>query len=92
MRGEASDWLEPMLVEAEKRDGINIEALMWQASMPAAEADAPWIEQEARRSIPPEGKASAVDWVRFGELLRQALGWDDKYPAYPDFPETRDVP
>jgi hypothetical protein len=42
MREETSDWPEPMLVEAEKRDDINIEALMWQASMPAAEADAPW--------------------------------------------------
>ncbi len=30
--------------------------------------------------------------MRFGQLLRHELGWDDKYPAYPDFPEARDVP
>ena len=92
MRDETAKWLEPMLVEAENRSDIDGEGLMWQASMPAAEADAPWIEQEARRSITPEGKGSAVDWVRFGELLRQRLGWDDTYPAYPDFPETREMP
>lgn len=35
--------------------------------------------------IPPAGdeEARSLDWVRFGQLLRSALGWDE----YPDQPE-----
>jgi hypothetical protein len=32
----------------------------------------------------PEGAAArAIDWIRFGRLLREKLGWED----YPGFPE-----
>jgi len=29
------------------------------------------------------GGAAGIDWIRFGQLLRHELGWDETYPAYP---------
>ena len=56
--------------------------LMWQASMPAAESTNPHAEWRAKNA--PEGAAIvAIDWVRFGYLLRHQLGWDDSYPDHP---------
>jgi hypothetical protein len=71
-----------MLEAAEGRADIDTLPLMMQATASAAEADAahPGVDH------------GAIDWIRFGELLRHLLGWDDSYPAYPDFPEARDVP
>lgn len=90
MREETSDWLEPMLTEAEAR-GISTSDLMTQATMPAVEADSPTLDHLA--GYMPEGATMrALDWVRFGQLLRSRLGWDDTYPAYPDFPEARNTP
>jgi hypothetical protein len=86
MREETADWLNPMLAEVDARN-IDTRALMTQATMPAAETDVPWLEN-APESVGLRG----FDWVRFGQLLRHELGWDETYPAIPDFPEARDVP
>ena len=91
MREETANWLNPMREEADKR-GINIEALFRSASMPAAEAAEPWLDALAEHYAVPGVQWRGIDWVRFGQLLRHELGWDDTYPAYPDFPEARDVP
>lgn len=65
---------------------FNATALLQQAMMPAAEMvdDIPWLDWLVE-NVPGVG---AIDWIRFGELLRHELGWDDTYPAYPDFPEA----
>jgi hypothetical protein len=51
------------------------------------------VDQAAQLAeVFPGAKASPIDWIRFGQLRRHELGWDDTYPAYPDFPELRDTP
>ena len=82
MRETTSAWLGPMLTEAEAR-GLDTQRLMQQASMPAAEVEWPSPAQQRIASLaPPGARMMAVDWIRFGELLRGALGWED-YPAGP---------
>jgi hypothetical protein len=90
MRTETSEWLAPM-AEAAARTDIDPHTLLQQASMPAAEADDPFLDQLARNT-PPGATAHGIDWVRFGQLLRHELGWDDTYPAFPNFPELREQP
>jgi DNA segregation ATPase FtsK/SpoIIIE, S-DNA-T family len=90
MRDEAGQWLEPMLQAAEERSDIDVNALLTRATMPGAEADSQLLDDIAHHV--PDEKVLGVDWVRFGQLLRGELGWDDRYPAYPDFPEARDAP
>ncbi len=80
MRDETAAWLAPMLDEIGKR-GIDIKPLMMQASMPAAEAYIPVFDLMAR-DCPPGVVRAAVDWVRFGELLCEELGWDVVYPQH----------
>jgi len=73
VRESTSRWLEPMLLEADLRE-VDVGALMSRATVPAAKA----------ASYMPEGAAArAIDWIRFGRLLREKLGWED----YPGFPE-----
>ena len=89
MREETAQWLDPMMYEAEQR-GVDIHQLMRQATMPATEAATPLLDWLATADIGVEFRG--IDWVQLGQLLRHELGWDDTYPAYPDFPEARDVP
>ena len=58
--------------------------------MPAAEVGDPffdWLaklhEQQPEDGYEPPLRAGAIDWIRFGYLLRHELSWDDTYPAYP---------
>jgi hypothetical protein len=93
MRDETGKWLEPMLEAVEDRPDIDVRALIARSTMPAAKADSPHLDKLARLTQDaPAVKTQGFDWVRFGELLRHELGWDETYPAYPDFPETRDTP
>lgn len=95
MRDETAEWLNPMMDELQKRNSngveIDLQELMMRATMPAAEVDSPimnWVVQ----AVPDGATTRAIDWVRLGQLLRHELGWDDTYPAMPDFPEARDIP
>lgn len=103
MREETAEWLNPMLDEWSRRNhaddghpaggdrGELVRQLMLAATMPAVEAGTPIMDWRA--ALPDGGNgARAMDWVRFGQLLRHELGWDDTYPAYPDFPEARNTP
>ena len=93
MREETAQWLNPMFDEAAKRGDVDVLALIRQASMPAAEACNPALDSVAEMHPDTPGvRHLAVDWIRFGQLLRHQLGWDDAYPVYPDFPEARDTP
>ena len=85
MRESTSAWLEPMLLEAELRE-VDVAPLMHQATMPGAEADSTAVSAIA--SYAPEGaRVRGVDWIRFGALLRDALGWKD----YPEFPSEEPI-
>jgi hypothetical protein len=71
-------WLAPMMAAADEH-GIDVQALMTQAttvtmlSRPRAWGRPPPAGDEQRQSL---------DWLRFGQLLREALGWDE-YPERP---------
>jgi hypothetical protein len=69
-----SAWLEPMFAAAEDRPGIDLWDLIRAAAVPVF----------ARAPDPGDfpDLTAVVDWVRFGRLLREALGWDS-YPAAP---------
>jgi len=79
VRDETSEWLAPMLDAA---DANTVRGLMVQASMPIPEADSPELDWLAQH----DPHARAIDWIRFGHLLRHELGWDDTYPAEPQSP------
>jgi hypothetical protein len=77
MRAETADWLAPLMVEADGCD-IDVMLLIQASEMPAAEAGSPQID--ALVELLPDGaKVMAVDWVRFGQLLRHELGLDQTY-------------
>lgn len=79
MMDSTGRWLAPMMAAVGERDGIDVQALMNQATTvtklnrPRAWWRPPPFGDEEERSL---------DWVRFGQLLRDALGWDD-YPEEP---------
>lgn len=87
MRPETGEWLAPM-VTAASDSAIDVPALLRRASMPAAEADDCCLDQ-LTRAAPAGARVAGIDWVRFGQLLRDELGWEDSYPACPDLPELR---
>ncbi len=81
MREETTKWLLPLMQAAEERH-IEILSFVSAATMPAVEADSPEID--ALAGMMPEGAdLRAVDWVRFGRLLRHELHWDNTYPDHP---------
>ena len=81
MNDTTAEWLNPMLAEAEARQ-LDTTALIRQASMPAAEMD--WGELGDPTAIFADipGVRLAIDWIRFGQVLRAELGW----LGYPDQP------
>jgi hypothetical protein len=78
VRDDTAEWLEPLLKEANSQ-GIDTNELMGQAMMPFAESTLP-ADNLANVF---GGKAGAIDWVQFGCLLRDRLGWEDTYPGPP---------
>lgn len=86
MRDETAVWLQPM-IDAAVTAGVDVKPLMTQAIMPAAEADFAPDEMTAVAAMAGvEGlRHGAIDWIRFGELLREQLGWFH-YPEQPPSP------
>lgn len=84
MRDTTSAWLDPM-IEAWSGSPEELRRLIQQATMPAAEVvDADHPVRRAFEGIQTPGVVhGAIDWIRFGQLLRQELGWTD-YPEYPE--------
>lgn len=87
MKEITAKWLEPMLVElaeqieAGKQAATLYQDLLSRSSMPAAEADDPFLNWLIK-NVDTRARTCAVDWLRFGSLLRQELGWL-LYPADP---------
>jgi hypothetical protein len=87
MRETTAQWLLPMQEAAEAAGWYREEChqLMSQATMPAAEADNPvgnWLAKLDDGSDQPRNSHRAIDWIRFGNLIRDRLGWQ----WYPDEP------
>ena len=80
MSEATAEWLALMLDELGWRAdaGRTARELMARAKMPGVEADTPKLNRLAAM-VPGDGN---VDWVRFGQLLRDYLGWAD-YPTFP---------
>jgi hypothetical protein len=80
MRDDTAAWLDPMLTEAVKSLTYNDSLeLMIRAQMPAAEADEPWLNWMAKNTPGVRG----IDWIRYGQLLRERLGWHH-HPLIPN--------
>ncbi|MEO5842043.1 MAG: hypothetical protein ABIQ73_27510 [Acidimicrobiales bacterium] len=91
MKEATSRWLKPLqdAVRAADPSGDTYERLFRAALMPGVEAEQTLgvREAEAWAVEIPEAKHWAIDWIRFGQILREELGWDD-YPLAPlDFGE-----
>jgi hypothetical protein len=74
-------WLAPMIEEGAKRglSGGPFAVMMQKAAYSTAEAD-------GRGVIPLNASnpnTEVFDLLRLGELLREALGWEETYPARP---------
>ncbi len=83
MRESTGKWLQPMLDEAENRlSTADVQELMRAASMPAEEAATPFANWLSKQELPEGARKRAIDWIRFGELLRERLGWHH-YPQFP---------
>ena len=85
MQDDTSAWLRPMLEESAGLPPDQHQAMLDQASSQGAEASDEELDSLTREYFPPETKLHGVDWVRFGNLLRERLGWHD----YPDHPSKR---
>ena len=86
MHDSTANWLNPMLREAVKRawGPQEVLPLLLQTMFPAAEAANPAIDEISRMVDDDSGvRIAAQDWLGFGLLLRDKLGWDDTYPASP---------
>lgn len=84
MREETAEWLAPMVEALSRRADASetVGALIGQATMPAAEADTPY-HNWADKHVDGSGvTTAALDWIRYGQLLRAELGWDH-YPEAP---------
>lgn len=85
MRDTTAEWLGPMLEAALDRPDINAFTLTMRALMPMREAPDSWLRSFVLSAVPSDSGATpmAVDWIRFGQILRHELGWSDWYPEVP---------
>jgi hypothetical protein len=79
---EVTAWLEPLFVGAEDYPDIDLWVLMTQATHPLSEVPESDVTDRLGGWPDVPDIALVVDWIEFGQLLRQALGWDT-YPARP---------
>jgi hypothetical protein len=70
-----------MLDASEHLDPSEVRRLMREASMPAREADNEFLDALVQ-TAPENAGLRGIDWIRFGQLLRDELGWE-KYPEVP---------
>ena len=79
---EVSAWLEPLFAGAEHQPDIDLWELIKQATHPVSEVREPDVADWLGGWPDVPDIALVVDWIEFGQLLRQALGWDT-YPERP---------
>jgi hypothetical protein len=79
MREAIERWLDPLFAAVSDRDDIDMQAL-FDAATTVTKLEKP--QAWWRLPAAPDAEERSVDWVRLGQLLREALGWDD-YPAAP---------
>jgi hypothetical protein len=79
---EVSVWLEPLFVGAEDDPDIDLWGLMTQATRPLPEVPESDVADRLGGWPDVPDIAVVVDWIEFGQLLRQALRWDT-YPERP---------
>jgi hypothetical protein len=89
MRNETRAWLS-VLEDAARDRHIETEPLRDQA-FPQADASPPVHDLFVKhiRESDSEVRSVELDYVRYGQLLREALGWENSYPAVPPFPESQ---
>ncbi len=76
------NWLKPLFIAAEHTD-IDVWQLMHQATKPLTKVPEPDLAERLGGWPDVPDLTLAVDWVKFGQLLRHELGWDATYPERP---------
>jgi hypothetical protein len=77
VRPQTSAWLDPM-IRATRGGDNNFRELIKQASVV--------LDDELPHAARVVGNVG-INWIRFGELLRTELGWEDTYPGLPAKPD-----
>ena len=80
-----SAWLEPLFVGAEQHPDIDLWGLMRQATHELTEVSESDVADGLGGWPDVPDIALVVDWIEFGQLLRERLGWDT-YPEWPSQP------
>jgi len=83
MKVSTSAWLAPMETAAKERN-LDLAAIMAEATIPLSETGLSPRLAGVMESM--EGaRTGAIDWVKYGQLVREALG--SAWRQYPDPPE-----
>lgn len=83
MKASTSAWLAPMETAAKER-GLDLAPFMAEATVPLGETGLSFRLAGAMESVEGVG-VGAIDWVKYGRLVREALG--PAWQQYPDAPE-----
>jgi hypothetical protein len=78
-------WLQPLMEEAARRGvgGDKIALMVMKAAFSTAEPDGHAVVAINPTNPDADAKLESLDYLRFGQLLRHELGWDDTYPDRP---------
>lgn len=82
MNANITAWLEPLFDAAEHTD-INLWELMQQATKPLTKVQDSDLPERLGGWPDVPDLSLALDWVKFGQLLRHELDWEARYPAQP---------
>lgn len=93
MKASTAVWLRPIFEALAHDEPDALADLIMQASTPAAEAAEsaigalaaarPALRAEQWAMVMGGLEGRAVDWVRFGQLAMERLGWKEHYPSEP---------
>ncbi len=81
MKVSTSAWLAPIETAAKERD-LDLAAIMAEATIPLSETGLSPRLAGVLESVE-DASADTIDWIKYGQLIREALGWID----YPEPPE-----
>ena len=83
MQTDINSWLDPLFDAAITRPGIDLWAVMEEATLPLPQAAASTVAERLGGWPEVAYLMLLVDWLKFGQLLRHELGWDNSYPEHP---------
>jgi hypothetical protein len=79
MKESTSKWLKPLETAADKA-GLDTVEFFQKAKVPASDS---LLSKWVTEGDVPGVEMAGIDWIRYGQLIRDALGWND-YPKVPE--------